>query len=172
MASKSGASTSSASALEASVVGNPQIKPSWSDLFAFTKRSHAGVLSAAIAASAVTAALRTLLAIFLGRVFDVIAEFGNKSRSGDSALQQVSKLCLLFVGLGFANWLANTAFLSLWIAFGELQADSVRLDIFSSLLARDLAWFDTLDQGISSLLVRIQTCVIYPFLLITTFTKL
>ncbi|KND93820.1 Alpha-factor-transporting ATPase [Tolypocladium ophioglossoides CBS 100239] len=144
-------------ALDADPIQHPQTKASWRSLFAFTKRPHAGVLFAAVVASAVTAALKTVLAIFLGRIFDVIADFGNGSQTGDGALKDVSKWCLVLIGLGFGNWLANTAFLSLWIAFGELQADSVRHDIFNSLLARDLAWFDTLNQGISSLLVRIQT---------------
>ncbi|PNY25196.1 Alpha-factor-transporting ATPase [Tolypocladium capitatum] len=165
MTSRSGVTRVAPSSIEASSVfhldADPtrhhQTKPSWRSLFAFTKRSHAGVLSAAVVASAVTAALRTVLAIFLGRIFDVIAEFGNGTRTGDGALEDVSKWCLVLIGLGFGNWLANTAFLSLWIAFGELQADSARLDTFNSLLARDLAWFDALSQGISSLLVRIQT---------------
>ncbi|POR33822.1 Alpha-factor-transporting ATPase [Tolypocladium paradoxum] len=171
MNSGSGATTAAPSSIEAASVvhlgstalhadarhRHHQAKASWTSLFAFTKRSHAGVLFAAVVASAATAALRTVLAVFLGRIFDVIAEFGNGTRTGDSALEDVSKWCLVVVGLGLGNWLANTAFLSLWITFGELQADGVRRDIFSSLLARDLAWFDSLDQGISGLLVRSQT---------------
>lgn len=175
MISESGATTVAPSAAEASSVidlgsasrgaepsHHHQPRASWRSLFAFTKRSHAGFLFAAVVASAVAAALRTVLAIFLGRIFDVIAEFGSGTRTGDSALEHVSQLCLVLIGLGFGNWLANTAFLSLWIAFGELQADSVRNDIFNCLLARDLAWFDALDQGISSLLVRIQTYDAHP----------
>ncbi|KAM4055988.1 ABC transporter transmembrane domain-containing protein [Hirsutella rhossiliensis] len=132
-------------------------KSSWGSLFAFTQRTHVRVLLAAIVASGATAALRTALAIFLGRIFDIVADRGNGLRSGPNALEAVSRWCLVLVGLGLGNWLANAAFLALWTLFGELQADSARCRVFQSLLTRDLAWFDMLDQGTSGLLVRIQT---------------
>ncbi|PHH65367.1 hypothetical protein CDD81_2471 [Ophiocordyceps australis] len=130
---------------------------SWTSLLAFTRRSHVTVLSAAVLASAAAAGLRTLLAIFLGRIFDIIAGFGNGTQSGESALQLVSKWCVGLVALGCANWLASSALLALWIMFGELQAHSARLCLLKGLLGQDMAWFDSLDQGISSLVVRIQT---------------
>ncbi|KAH7166285.1 P-loop containing nucleoside triphosphate hydrolase protein, partial [Dactylonectria macrodidyma] len=130
---------------------------SWRYLFVFTKRDHAAPLIGALAASAITAGFKTILAIILGKVFDIIAGFGNGTLDGRKALFDISRWSLILLGLGVGYWLANSAFLALWIIFGELQAASVRRDIFENLISRDMAWFDSQSEGISSLLVRIQT---------------
>lgn len=133
------------------------VDSSWRHLFVFTKRDHAVPLISALAASAITAGFKTILAIILGKVFDLIAGFGNGTLDGRDALSGISRWSLILLGLGMGYWLANSAFLALWIIFGELQAASVRRDIFENLVSRDMAWFDSQSEGISSLLVRIQT---------------
>ncbi|KAJ4167588.1 ATP-dependent permease [Fusarium falciforme] len=132
-------------------------KSSWRQLFLFTRKSHTGALIAAIIAAAFTAAFKTVLAVILGKIFDVIAGFGNGSLGKSETLSDISMWSLVLLGLGIGNWIASTAFLALWVVFGELQACSVRRDMFASLLAKDMAWFDAQKEGISSLLVRIQT---------------
>jgi ATP-binding cassette subfamily B (MDR/TAP) protein 1 len=132
-------------------------KSSWKDLFAFTKLSHSGPLLAALMSSAIAACFKVALAVVLGQVFDLIGEFGSGTRSGHSTMIHVARWTLIIFGLGIGNWIAHSAFLALWIMFGELQASSVREDTFHSLLSKDMSWFDSQDQGVSSLLVRIQT---------------
>lgn len=132
-------------------------KSSWKQLFAFTKRSHTGTLIAALIAAAFSAGFKTVLAVILGKIFDIIAGFGNGTFTGDEALARVSDWALVLLGMGIGNWIASTAFLALWVIFGELQACSVRENIFASLLSKDMAWFDFQSEGISSLLIRIQT---------------
>ncbi|KAH7179800.1 P-loop containing nucleoside triphosphate hydrolase protein [Fusarium flagelliforme] len=132
-------------------------KSSWKQLFAFTKRSHTGALVAALIAAAFSAGFKTVLAVILGKIFDIIAGFGNGTFTGDEALSRVSDWALVLLGMGIGNWIASTAFLALWVIFGELQACSVRENIFASLLSKDMAWFDSQSEGISSLLIRIQT---------------
>ncbi|KAF5983553.1 ABC transporter [Fusarium bulbicola] len=133
------------------------VKSSWKQLFLFTRRSHSGALIAALLAAGFSAGFKTVLSVILGKVFDIIAGFGNGSLSGDEALSQVGRWAIVLVGLGIGNWIASTTFLALWVIFGELQACSVRQDIFASLLSKDMAWFDSQSEGISSLLIRIQT---------------
>ncbi|RCI13620.1 hypothetical protein L249_5568 [Ophiocordyceps polyrhachis-furcata BCC 54312] len=133
------------------------VKQSWGSIFAFTTRRHYLVLFPAILASLAVAALHTVLAIVLGRIFEVVARFGNGNLSGHDAFEAVSRWCLVLLGLGFATCLVNAAFLALWVAFGELQADNARRRVFQSLLAKDMAWFDTLEHGLPGLLSRIQT---------------
>ncbi|OBS18756.1 hypothetical protein FPOA_10484 [Fusarium poae] len=132
-------------------------KSSWRQLFAFTKKSHTGALIAALIAAAFSAAFKTILAVILGKIFDIIAGFGNGTYDGDEALALVSDWAFVLLGMGIGNWIASTAFLCLWVIFGELQACSVRREIFTSLLSKDMAWFDAQSEGISSLLIRIQT---------------
>lgn len=132
-------------------------KSSWKHLFAFMRWTHAGPLFAALVASGVTAALKTVLAVVLGLVFDIIGDYGLGERSSSSTLSGISRWSIILVGIGIGNWVANSTFLALWITFGELQASSVRHGTFNSLLSKNMAWFDSQEQGISSLLVRIQT---------------
>ncbi|KAF5665159.1 ABC transporter [Fusarium heterosporum] len=133
------------------------VKSSWKQLFLFTRKSHTGALIAALLAAGFTAGFKTVLSVILGKVFDIIAGFGNGSLDGDQALAQISDWALVLLGLGIGNWIASTAFLALWVIYSELQACSVRHDIFTSLLSKDMAWFDSQPEGISSLLIRIQT---------------
>ncbi|KAJ4246606.1 ATP-dependent permease [Fusarium torreyae] len=133
------------------------VKSSWRQLFLFTKRTHTGALIAALLCACFTAGIRVSLSVILGEIFDIIAGFGNGSLDGDKALKQVSMWSLVLLGMGIGNWIASTAFLALWVTFGELQASSVRQDIFASLLSKEMAWFDSQSEGISSLLIRIQT---------------
>lgn len=132
-------------------------KSSWKDLFAFTKASHAGPLTVALVSSAVSAGFKVAFAVVLGQVFDLIGDYGSGQRSGGNTMDHVTQWSLIIVGLAVGNWIANSAFLAFWITFGEIQASSARQDTFSSLLSKNMSWFDAQDQGVSSLLVRIQT---------------
>ena len=138
-----------------------QIRGGWKHLFAFTRWTHAWTLVVALVAAAITAGLKTVLAVFLGEIFDVIAGFGSGAKNGSDTVREVTQWCLVLLGIGGGNWLSNMAFLTLWIVFGELQAHSARHDIFDTLLWKEMAWFDAQEHGISSLLVRIQTYVYF-----------
>ncbi|EGR48468.1 ABC-transporter [Trichoderma reesei QM6a] len=138
----------------------PESKPqrsSFKHLFSFTKWNHTAPLLAALVASAAIASIKSLLSVVLGKTFDAVSDFGVGHGSGSETLDNVAHWALILLGMGIADWVASTALLLLWIIFGELQANSARKVIFESLLSKKMSWFDSLDQGISSLLVRIQT---------------
>lgn len=134
-------------------------RSSFKHLFSFTRWNHAGLLIAAVIASAAFASIKSVQSIILGKIFDVVSNFGAGHRSGNETMDQISHWGLILLGMGIGNWAASTAFLALWVIFGELQANSVRQGIFQSLLSKKMSWYDSLDQGVSSLLVRIQTQV-------------
>ncbi|KAL7953908.1 ABC-transporter [Trichoderma compactum] len=132
-------------------------RSSFKHLFSFTRWNHAGLLIAAVIASAAFSSIKSVQSIILGKIFDVVSDFGAGHRSGNETMDQLSHWGLILLGMGIGNWLASTAFLALWVIFGELQANSVRQGIFQGLLSKKMSWYDSLDQGVSSLLVRIQT---------------
>lgn len=142
--------------MEDSTPAQQPVKSSWRHLFLFTKASHAFPLAGALLASALTAGFKTVLAIILGKVFDIIAGYGRGSLSSSEAISDISKWSLVLLGMGVGYWMANSLFLAFWVVFGELQADSIRKDLFANLLDRDMAWFNSQPDGISSLLIRIQ----------------
>ncbi|KAL7620164.1 ATP-dependent permease [Parahypoxylon ruwenzoriense] len=135
----------------------PRQLPSLKHLFAFTTRKHYGPLTAGLVAALLSGALRTSLAILIGRIFAVIAEFGSGQLTGPDTLAQVSYWCVVLTLVGGAGWLVNFAFMFCWIVFSEIQARDIRQRLFGALLNKDMGWFDCQEDGIGSLLVRIQT---------------
>ena len=134
-------------------------RSSFKRLFSFTRWNHTRPLIAAVIASAAFASIKSVQSIILGSIFDVVSDFGAGHRSGSETMDKISHWGLILLGMGVANWVSSTAFLALWIIFGELQANSARQGIFESLLSKKMSWYDSLDHGVSSLLVRIQTQV-------------
>ncbi|OAA45883.1 a-Factor sex pheromone exporter [Beauveria brongniartii RCEF 3172] len=131
-------------------------KPKWRHLFAFTTTHHVYYLSGAGLSSAAAAALRTALAIILGRVFDIIAAFGNGEITASEALASVSGYSIILVAMGTLQWVTNSTFLALWLMFGELQAKKIRRALFSGLMAMERAWIDSLPNGTTGLVASIQ----------------
>lgn len=132
-------------------------RASWKHLFAFTRARHWTSLIPAIVASCAVAGFKTSLAVSMGLFFQIAADFAIGDLSGPDTLKQGTDLCVVLCGLGAGHWLANTVFLSTWVVFGELQARSVREQMFDTLLDKKMAWYDAQADGMSSLLVRIET---------------
>ena len=130
---------------------------SWRSLFIFTTREH----SAAIGFSAISTILAGLLkptaAIFFGNIFSILAKFGGGTLDANGMLKEISTWCLALTILGLAAWVFEGFFLSAWIIFGELQAKSVRQKMFTGMLDKEMEWYDLREDGIGSLLIRIQT---------------
>jgi ATP-binding cassette subfamily B (MDR/TAP) protein 1 len=59
--------------------------------------------------------------------------------------------------LGVAAWILEGILLSSWMVFGELQAQSARRKMFTGMLDKEMEWYDLREDGIGSLLIRIQT---------------
>ncbi|RYO93752.1 hypothetical protein DL766_002991 [Monosporascus sp. MC13-8B] len=135
----------------------PQSASSFKHLFSFTTWRHCGILSLGFVSALVVGGLKTALAIILGKVFLAISEFGSGTVAGPETLSRMSLWCLVLAVSGGAGWLSNFAFMFAWSTFGEQQARSVRVRMFSVLLGKDMAWFDCQEDGIASLLVRMQT---------------
>ncbi|KAI1333932.1 P-loop containing nucleoside triphosphate hydrolase protein [Xylariaceae sp. FL0016] len=132
-------------------------QPSFRHLFLFTTWQHSGILGAGVVAALFAGALKTSMAILLGKVFSVISAFGSGSLSGSDTLAQVSSWCVLLAVVGGSGWLINFAFMFSWVAFSELQARRIRQTIFRGLLRKDMEWFDRQEDGVGSLLIRVQT---------------
>ncbi|TWU77474.1 hypothetical protein ED733_006993 [Metarhizium rileyi] len=137
--------------------GTAKAASSWRLPFFFTKREHLGILSAAIGAAALVAGLRALLSVVLGRIFEIVSQFGQGAIAGHKALADVSTWCLVLVGLGIGSWMANSSFISLWIVFGELQARDARKHVFRGLLLKPVEWFASLRDGVEGLHIRTHT---------------
>ncbi|KAK1981629.1 ABC transporter [Colletotrichum cereale] len=134
-----------------------QWKPSWTHLFAFSNCHHLPTIGTGIVAACLCAALRTTIAVVLGRMFQVISNYGSGSSSVPDTIGQISWLSIVICCLGLGAFVGNTVLLTSWVVFGELQAKVARESIFGTLLAQDMSWYDKQANGIPGLLVRIET---------------
>lgn len=131
-------------------------KPSWKSLFDFTTRKHLPTLAAGAVAALLAGCVTPALAIFLGNVFDLFTSFGAGQMSSDTLMSQIVMNCLGMVGLATAGWLLNGAYFGIFVAFGEIQAWSIRKMVFVNLLKRDIGWFEAQREGSGAFLSGIQ----------------
>ncbi|KAI8623231.1 P-loop containing nucleoside triphosphate hydrolase protein [Xylariaceae sp. FL1651] len=134
-----------------------QQQPSFRHLFAFTSWRYCWLLVAGLFMAVLVGALKTSMSVLLGRIFAVIAQFGAGQLTGPDTLAQVSSWCVLLAVVSGAGWLVNFGFMFSWVAFSELQAWNIRRMMFDGLLKKEMQWFDCQQDGVASLLVRVQT---------------
>ncbi|KAI0506658.1 P-loop containing nucleoside triphosphate hydrolase protein [Xylaria bambusicola] len=140
-----------------SISQQDQQQPSFRDLFLFTAWPDYWLLGAGLVGALLAGAFMTSMSILLGRIFAVITQFGSGHLTGAETAAQVSSWCVLLAVVGGAGFLVNFAFMFSWVAFSELQARNIRKRMFRGLLEKDMQWFDTQQDGVASLLIRIQT---------------
>lgn len=134
-------------------------RPGFTHLFAFTRWQHGAIIGAALVATIVTVALKTALAVVMGKIFEIVSAFGNGNLAAEEALSGISTWCLVLCAMGWGVMISSAAFLVSWVIFGELQAKGARDTVFNALLKKDMAWYDTQDDGVTSLHIRIETYV-------------
>lgn len=134
----------------------PSSQATWRHVFAFTERHHTGALVVAVVAAACAAGVKVSNAVFLGKFLDIDTALGNGTMTTETAAAKVAFLCIIFTALGAASWIFNWVFMTAWIIFGEYTAKSARETLFNNLLYKDMAWFDSQEDGVSSALSSIQ----------------
>jgi len=133
------------------------IQSSFRDLFAFTRRHHVPVMGCAFFTAALVAGARTTYAVLTGKIFDVVTRFGAGLLSPEQFMSELSKWAGYMCLLGLGMWAVSSIDMSLWVLTGELRARTARERIFTSFLHKSMAWYDSRDSGMSSLMVGIQT---------------
>ena len=128
----------------------------WKHLFVFIQRREAGFLSLAIVASLLVAVVKTVFAVLIGRIMDIVSPLGAGKIDGTTAMAGVKAWCVVLAGLGVASWVFNSALMALWIIFGEFVTKTARESVFDHLLDREMSWFDSHHEGLSSALSGMQ----------------
>lgn len=132
-------------------------KSSFRDLFAFTRRHHVPVVGCAVFTAAMVAGARTTYAVLTGKIFDIVTRFGAGHLRPEEFLSDMSRWAGYMCLLGLGMWAVSSADMTLWVLTGELRARTARERLFASFLQKSMAWYDSRDSGISSLMVGIQT---------------
>ena len=131
--------------------------PSWRALFSFTRKNHLPFLLVALIFSLSSGVAIPALAIFLGKLFNLITNFGAGRIDGDDLVAKTSTYGLYLVALGCASAVLNAGYFGFWVWFGELQAKAVRDRLFDGLLEKDMEWFDMRTAGVNAMVQRLQT---------------
>ena len=131
-------------------------KASWKSLFYFTTKSQCKYLATAIVLSIISGLVVPFQAFFLGKLFLALTSFGAGLIDGEILLNEIIKYSIFLCSLGAANWVVSTLYFTSWLLFGELQGKNARLQLFQSLLEKDMMWYDLRKNGIEALMPGIQ----------------
>ena len=134
-----------------------EITTTWRSLFSFTTRQHAPAIVFIVLSTIASGALKPVAAIFFGYSFTSLSKYGSGIITAPEVVHEVSIWSIALCVLGVASWFFEGLFLLSWMLFGELQAKSVREKLFVGMLEKDMEWYDLREDGIGSLLIRIQT---------------
>ena len=120
-------------------------------------RQHTGSIASALVASILAGLIRPASAIIFGQLFNTLTDYGSDVIDAKEMLHRISTWCLALTALGIATWITEWLFFSMWMIFGELQAKSVRQQMFAGMLEKNVEWYDLREDGIAPLLSRIET---------------
>lgn len=134
-----------------------EAKASWRSLFAFTTRQHSAIIASALVATILAGLIRPTAAILFGKLWNALTVYGAGDVDAKEMLHQVSIWCIALTVLGAGTWIVEGIFFTLWLLFGELQVKSVRQIMFSGMRDKSMEWYDLREDGIASLLNRIET---------------
>ncbi|KAK0611790.1 P-loop containing nucleoside triphosphate hydrolase protein [Immersiella caudata] len=132
-------------------------KSSLKDLFSFTRRAHVPITVCAFITAALVAVARTGYAVLTGRIFEIVTRFGAGLLTGSDFLSEMSRWSGYMCLLGLGMWLVASLDVALWVITGELRAETARKMLFESFLRKTMTWYDSRDNGTSSLMVGIHT---------------
>ncbi|KAK0649026.1 P-loop containing nucleoside triphosphate hydrolase protein [Cercophora newfieldiana] len=132
-------------------------KSTFKDLFSFTQRAHVPIIVCAFFTAALVAGTRTAYAVLTGKIFELSTKFGAGVLPGSDFLSQTSTLTIYMCLLGLGMWLVASIDVALWVTTGELRAKTARKTLFASFLRKTMTWYDSRDNGMSSLMVGIHT---------------
>lgn len=128
----------------------------WRTLFTFATKQHMPALLGGIAMASVAALSMPAFAILYGLVFGQYTSYGEGSISSSQLMSNMARFCVILTALATLNWIANSFYYLFFLMFGELQARSARNRIFDALIKKDMAWFDTREDGIAAFLPTVQ----------------
>jgi ATP-binding cassette subfamily B (MDR/TAP) protein 1 len=136
--------------------GQPHSSSRWKQFFCFTSPRGICILIAAVVTAGLNATGKTAFPVILGYIFQAGAKYGDGSLSGQSLYSQVSLWCGYMAVMGLGVWFFSSLDLSLWITSGALRAKKARETLFSVLIEKEMDWFDSREDGISSLVIQTQ----------------
>ncbi|RMZ80668.1 hypothetical protein DV738_g2673, partial [Chaetothyriales sp. CBS 135597] len=105
------------------------------------EQAQAAALVPAVCCSAISGGITPTMTIFVGRFFNAFADYGADTIPPTALMQRASLCVRAFLILGACTIVFQGASYLCWTVFGEMQAKTVRQDLFQTLLQKDIAWY-------------------------------
>lgn len=89
----------------------------------------------------------TVMTLLIGDAFGAFSMYPADvtqatSEQRSALIKSISHSCLVLFGVGLAGWAANTFMLTYWTRLGEVIANRLRAEVYRSVMARGMEWFD------------------------------
>ena len=128
-------------------------------MFVFSGRKDIVFLAPAIICSCIAGGLKQINALIVGRFMNNFTKLASGSASCDELKASNTQNLSYMLAIAASTWIVKAGFSFFWMAYAESQSRTVRLDLSTSLLGRDLEWYDSQQAGIGAILIRLQTSV-------------
>ncbi len=135
---------------------DPPRRPPWKALFYFTTRSNLPLLFLGIFCSILSGTASPFQSYLTGKLFQGFTSYASGAWTLDHFMIEQKKYVFYLLAMAGGSWFFHSLEFVCWLAFGELQAKSMRDRLFHGLLEKDIEWYDMRKNGIGALLPRLQ----------------
>ncbi|TLD31149.1 hypothetical protein PspLS_02454 [Pyricularia sp. CBS 133598] len=149
-------SDQSSSTLEKPKEPSKATAATWRDLFNFFSPRHSVVLVTALFASAVAVGADIAGVIIFGNVFQELTSYAARQQGPEETRKNVNFWVSIIAVLAVTHLIAAATQMRSWIKFGDMQARSARLELFRSMLSKQMGWFDSNQDGMPAMLTAFQ----------------
>lgn len=92
-------------------------------------------------------AIPPIMTLLVGDAFGAFSSYPADvsqatSEQRSALMKSIAHSCLIFFIVGLAGWVANTLMLTYWTRLGEVIANRLRAEVYRSVMARGMEWFD------------------------------
>lgn len=92
-------------------------------------------------------AIPPIMTLLVGDAFGAFSSYPADvtqatSDQRSALMKSIGHSCLIFFIVGLAGWIANTLMLTYWMRLGEVIANRLRAEVYRSVMARGMEWFD------------------------------
>jgi hypothetical protein len=103
-------------------------------------------------------AIPTVMTLLVGNAFGAFSAYPADVTQATAdqrsvLMKSISHSCLILFCVGLAGWVVNTAMLTYWTRLGEVIANRLRAEVYRSVMARGMEWFDLgmgFKEGVSA----------------------
>jgi ATP-binding cassette subfamily B (MDR/TAP) protein 1 len=92
-------------------------------------------------------AIPPIMTLLVGDAFGAFSSYPADvsqatSEQRSELMKSIGHSCLIFFIVGLAGWVVNTLMLTYWTRLGEVIANRLRAEVYRSVMARGMEWFD------------------------------